>query len=224
MRRVVAVVVGLVVVGSACSSSGESGGSGVSSPVSGSGVTVVESLTGLELVLDGEPPSTTVSADVDEQTAAEVVHWEDQTWLSCLAELPDCDGSVFGKTTRGSFLNGRMSVFGGWSEQGHSIKPGAREPEFRVVWSRKSPTNPDVVLVLSCSRSYNVIVGRDGAVVDDTSPMHLFLHRVERSSDGGFLIALREEIDRYQPDGEGGDLCLEYSGDEPSAELVELLQ
>ncbi len=227
-RRFAAGFFALVVVAGACSQPAENAdGSGstsagveqAESETTMPETTMPASLTGLELELDGSPPSTTVSDDEVEQTAAEVVHWQFETLFSCLEVAPNCDFTDFRKTTSGGFLAQQESY-----DQVKAVEPGARQAESRVFWSRKSPDNPEnVVVVLACNRNYYVYLDANGDVYDDTSPIYLELYRVERGEDGNFRMSAFLIIDSYQPESEGGDLCSEYDGIEVPANRIEQL-
>ncbi len=223
--------VGLVLVVSACSSADEADGPDPSSGVEGDvsvttavpETTVPESLTGLELVIDGEPPSTTVSTDEVEQTAAEVVYWSDQAYFRCIEQIPNCDLSVLEQAYAGQALSD-LQARSAFTDRELVLGPDPLDPEVRILWSRKSPDNPDdVVVVLRCARNYYATFDSEGNVVDDSSPVSLSLLRVTRGSDSQFRVTNFLQVDDFQPDSEGGDVCSDYTGEEATDVEVDTL-
>ncbi len=183
--------------------------------------TVVESLTGLENELDGEPPSTTVSADPDEQAAADVAHWWVQTWILCIENVATCDTNQFKKTSNDEVTTNIQTLIQGFRDRNESFLPAVLPYEYRVVWARKSATNPDVVGVLDCQRSYLTRVDDQGnTVFNGNYDVGLLLRRFERSGDGKFKLTNDEIIDEFTPEGKGGDECSTYNGTEVDNQFI----
>ncbi len=223
-------VAGLLVLGlvaSACSSGSDPEGPETSTTSAAAETsvaaetTVVESLTGLENELDGEPPSTTVSTDPDEQAAADIVHWWMQTWILCLENVAICDTNQLKKTSNGDALTFTQERIQGIQDRNESYLPAVLPYEHRVIWARKSTSNPDVVGVLNCQRSYYTRVDDQGNIVsNDKYDVALGLIRVERSEDGAFKITHIEIIDKYIPESKGGDECSTYDGTEVDDQFI----
>ena len=80
-----------------------------------------------------------------------------------------------------------------------------------------------MVVVLRCARNYYATFDSEGNVVDDSSPVSLSLLRVTRGSDSQFRVTNFLQVDDFQPDSEGGDVCSDYTGEEATDVEVDTL-
>lgn len=230
MRRVFGLLAAGVLLLSACSSGGEeAAGPEASTPPENSSppneapATTEAVDEGLAAVLDGEPPSTTVSDDPDEQAAADALHWSFQTFDACQADTKNCVLADFEHTDTSQALENIQEIFAERKRVGQYSETN-RPSEFTVLWARKSTTTDGVIGVLTCERNYYIRYNRDGTVENDTSPVALALTRVIQNDEGQWLASDHFVIDEFQPESEGGDQCSTYDGNEvPDTQFNELI-
>ena len=223
------VAVGVLLV-SACSSGGSVSGPEVTVASESSATDVSESVDttvvereGLGAVLDGEPPSTTVSADVDEQAAADVVHWHHRLSMGCLDDTSNCVIADFEEVASGRNLRAVQFDFTEKKKVGITAETNL-PPEQTIFWARKSASTDKVIGVLECQRNYFVTTKPSGEIVDDTSGTYLLLRRAILDDDGRWRISDSFVIKEFQSATEGGDTCLTFDGSEADSLFDDLMQ
>ena len=223
------VAVGVLLV-SACSSGGSVSGPEVTVASESSATDVSESVDttvvereGLGAVLDGDPPSTTVSQDPDEQAAADVVHWNFQTFNLCPEDTPNCVLADFDESSSGRFLVSRKARFAEKKRIGVTSETD-RPSEQTIFWSRKSAPTNKVIGVLGCARNYYVASKPNGEIVDDTSPTALTLYRLVMGQDSRWRIDDLFIIQKFQSSTDGGDTCSTFDGSEADSLFDDLMQ
>ena len=226
MRRFfgVLVVCGLVV--SACSG----GSSAVVDPtlrvdgsVAGPVVSEVSETTvddGLASVLDGEPPSTTVSSDPDEQAAADAMHWLNETWTICRDDPQNCDTDDFAETTKGKWLDNFTNANEVFKRVGATAELSDTPHEFEIFWARKSPSSDKTVGVLACFRTSTRVYEPDGSLADFQEELgtDVYFYLVVLDDDGQWRMNTLITVQKVVYPEDEVDTCSNFDGTELSDE------
>ena len=174
-------------------------------------------------MIEGEPPSTTISDDSDAQAAVDATHWFDQVWRACYRDLEGCELDDFAEASAGPQLSRAKRIFQEQIDRGETIDSGAAPAEYRAISVKKSDVSDIKFGVLECTRNYFVVRNAGGEVIDDTSPAILSLRLVERDSDDRWYVVESVEVSRFQPASEGGDACLMFDGSEATDQVFDEL-
>ncbi len=226
MRRAMLAVAGMACIGAACSSDAAN----TQAPTISAEVTEQTASTAPapeDTRPQSDAPTTTISADVDEQSAAFAAHWSFVNFDRCLSYTQVsgdsseddsarqfCTEDDFSATDSGESLASLADRFAQYKEEGIRSAANPLPSEHAILWSRKSASNNDVIGVLECQRNYYVTVDQQGEVLDDSSQTALALLRVVRGEDRQWRVDSSIGIDIFQSPTDGDDSCSTFEGTE----------